>query len=83
MHVVTNWMVAYPHISSSECQCLKNTNKLMKFVFIKYKPIKNQFHMTIIVKLWPMKFVMYRKRKKTNGANGKLRNENRRKNKRE
>ncbi len=47
------------------------------------KPMKNRFCTTIIVKLWPMKFVMYRKRKKTNGANGKLRNENRRKNKRE
>ncbi len=58
MDVVANWMVAYPHISFSEYRCSNNTNKWMTFVFIIYKPIKNQFHMTIIAKLWPMKFVM-------------------------
>jgi len=26
--------------------------------FIPYKPMKNKFCMTIIAKLWPMKFVM-------------------------
>jgi hypothetical protein len=30
----------------------------MTFVFIPYKPMENKFHMTIIVKLRPMKFVM-------------------------
>ncbi len=52
-------MVAYPHVSSSEYWCSNNTNNWMTFMSIIYKPIKNQFHMTIIAKLWPMKFVMY------------------------
>jgi hypothetical protein len=30
----------------------------MTSVFIPYEPMKNGFHMTIIAKLWPMKFVM-------------------------
>jgi hypothetical protein len=30
----------------------------MTFVSIPYEPMKNKFHMTIIAKLWPMKFVM-------------------------
>jgi hypothetical protein len=30
----------------------------MTFVFISYKPMENIFHMTIIAKLWPMKYVM-------------------------
>ncbi len=30
----------------------------MKFVSILYEPKKNKLHMTIIAKLWPMKFVM-------------------------
>jgi hypothetical protein len=27
-------------------------------MYIPYKPMKSKFHMTIIAKLWPMKFVM-------------------------
>jgi hypothetical protein len=30
----------------------------MTFVFIPYKPMENKFHMIIIAKLWPMKYVM-------------------------
>jgi hypothetical protein len=27
--------------------------------FIPYEPMKSKFHMTIITKLWPIKFVMW------------------------
>ncbi len=46
---------------SKQCtwhQCSNNTNRWMTFVFIPHKPMKNIFRTTIIVKLWPMKFVM-------------------------
>jgi len=35
-----------------------NISRWMTFVFIPYKPMENKFHMTIIAKLWPMKYVM-------------------------
>jgi hypothetical protein len=41
-------------------QCSNNTSKWMTFMSIPYEPIKSRFCMTIIAKLWPMKFIMYK-----------------------
>jgi len=32
----------------------------MTSMFIPYKPMKNKFHMTIITKLWPIKFMIWK-----------------------
>jgi hypothetical protein len=39
-------------------QCSNSTSRWMTFVSISYEPMKSKFHMTIITKSWPMKFVM-------------------------
>jgi len=39
-------------------QCSNNISKWMAFVFIPYEPMKNKFGTTIIVKSWPIIFVM-------------------------
>ncbi len=39
-------------------QCSNSTSRWMTFVSISYEPMKSKFHLTIITKSWPMKFVM-------------------------
>jgi len=38
--------------------CSNSTSRVMTFVFVPYEPMKSKFCMTIIAKLWPMKFMM-------------------------
>jgi hypothetical protein len=39
-------------------RCSNNTSRWMTSMFISYKPMKNKFRMTIITKLWPIKFMI-------------------------
>jgi hypothetical protein len=42
----------------TQCWSSNNTNGWMTSMSISYEPMKRKFHKTIIVKLWPMKFVI-------------------------
>jgi hypothetical protein len=43
----------------SKHQCSYNVSRWMASMPIPYEPMKSKFHMTIIGKLWPVKFMMH------------------------
>ncbi len=38
--------------------CVNNTNRCIISMLKQYEPMKNKFHMTTTIELWPMKFMM-------------------------